>query len=306
MIKQSMVAVLLVWGACASTGEEQLGEIAQNGMSFNGISFNGISFNGISFNGISFNGSSLGSVSVNGTSTKGAAITAVSTSGPPLSGASLVGSTWTGTASNGTTVKLRIDSAAAGTSPNADLWFYGISYQTTAGWSPLCGLDTSTGLPIQAVSIAGVWGPTSTDLLHYTASTTQFTLACRAKTVAKCVELGYKTFKGYTNQLTSCVRLLRADYCGTGTAHTVDGTVVDLYDNVGVQLDTENWLPEAEWTPAGARCVNTSNMGRYNLALSSEPTCVQPLKTPACGLGFGNGAILIDELPPTLASDISR
>jgi hypothetical protein len=304
MIKQSMITLILVSGACASIDEEQLGETTQNGISYNGISFNGISFNGISFNGISFNGSSLSGVSVNGVSSTGAAIKAGLTSGPPLSGPTLVSSTWSGTASNGTAVKLRIDSAAAGTSPNADLWFYRVSYQTTTGWSPLCGLDAS-GQPIQAVSVAGVWGPTSTDLTHYSTSSTQFTLACRARTIAKCVELGYKTFKGYTNQLTSCVRLLRADYCGTGVAHTVDGTSVDLYDNVGVQLDSQNWLAEAEWTPNGARCVNTSSLGRYNLALSSEPTCVQPLKLAACGLSFANGAILIDELPPTLASDIA-
>jgi ADYC domain-containing protein/pentapeptide repeat protein len=304
MIKQSMIPLLLVCGACAASGEDQLGEVSQNGISYNGLSFNGVSFNGISFNGVSFNGASLSGVSINGVSSTGSALKAGSTSGPPLSGSSLVGSIWTGTTTGGTTVKLRIDSAAAGTSPNTDLWFYGMSYQTSTGWSPLCGTDSVTGAPIQAVSVAGYWAATASDATHYAISSTQFTLACRGATIAKCVELGYKTYKGYTNQLLSCVRLLRGDYCGTGIAHTVNGTQVNLYDSVGVQKDTESWLAEAEWTPSGARCVNINNMARYNLAVQSEPSCVSPLKLAACGLNFNSGAILIDELPPDLASQI--
>lgn len=299
MIKQSMMTLVLMCGACAVTGEEHTGEVSQNGMSFNGISFNGISFNGISFNGVSFNGQSLNGISFNGTSVTGVSIKASSSNtSPPLTGASLVGSKWSGTASNGAAVALRVDSATAGSAPNTDLWFYGISYQTSTGWSPLCGIDSVTGKPIQAVSTAGVWVATAADATFYTSSTTQFTLACRGATVAKCIELGYKTYKGYTNQLQSCVRLLRGDYCGTGSAWTANGTLLNLYDNVGVQLDTQAWTPEAEWTPAGARCVNSNNNARYELVLSKDPKCVKRIETTTCGTTFANGAVLIDELSP--------
>jgi hypothetical protein len=168
---------------------------------------------------------------------------------------------------------------------------------TITGWSPLCGLDAS-GQPIQAVAVAGVWRAAAGDSASYASSTTQFTLACRGKTIAKCIELGYKTHKGYTNQMASCVRLLRGDYCGTGSGYTVDGTIVNLYDNFGVQVDTQAWAPEAEWTPTGARCVNANNNARYELARSKDPKCVKPLKTTTCGTTFSNGAILIDELNP--------
>ena len=297
MIKQSMITLLLVCGACAAPEEDQLGEVSQNGISLNGMSFNGMSFNGMSFNGTSFNGKSFNGVSVNGTSVTGSAISATSTTAPPLSGASLVGSTWNGSMTDGTPVKLRIDSATAGTAPNGDLWFYGISYQTTTGWNLLCGTDFFTGKPIQAVSVAGVWTATSSDATHYATSTTQFSLACRGATVAKCVELGYKTYKGYTNQLLSCIRLLRGDYCGTGTANTVDGTLLNLYDNVGVQLDTQAWKPEAEWTPTGARCLNSNNALRYEWILTKDPKCIKRAETATCGTTFANGAVLIDELP---------
>ena len=305
MIKQSMMTLALVCGACAAAGDGQTGEISQNGMSFNGMSFNGISFNGTTLNGKSLNGKSLNGISFNGTSIAGVAITASSSNTtPPLTGAGLIGSKWNGTASDGTAVTLRVDTATAGSAPNSDLWFYGMSYQTTTGWSPLCGTDPATGRAIQAVSVAGQWVVTAADATHYTTSTTQFTLACRGATVAKCVELGYKTYKGYTNQLTSCVRLLRGDYCGTGTAWTADGTLLNLFDNVGVQADTEAWTPEAEWTPDGARCVNNKNASRYELVLANDPKCIKKVVTANCGTTFANGAILIDELSPEANASI--
>lgn len=306
MIKQSMMTLALVCGACAGVGDEQVGEVTQNGMSFNGRSLNGISFNGTTLNGKSLNGKSLNGISFNGTSVTGVAMSASSSNTtPPMTGAGMVGSKWNGTASDGSAVTLRVDSAAAGTAPNADLWFYAISYQTTTSWSPLCGTDPATGKVIQAVSTAGQWLATAADATHYTASTTAFTLACRGATVAKCIELGYKTFKGRIDQLNSCIRLLRGDYCGTGSAYTVDGTLLNLYDNVGVQADTEAWKPEAEWTPSGARCVNSNNSARYELVLTNDPKCIKKVTTANCGTTFANGAVLIDELSPEAIAAIS-
>jgi hypothetical protein len=294
-MNKTLLCISLLCSACVASEEEILEETAQEVASANGISMNGISMNGISMNGISMNGISLNGISMNGISSNGTSISAVSVSGPPLSNAAAVGSTWNATTTNGTTVKLRIDGVTTGTGTNADLWFYKVSYQTSTGWSPLCGLD-GAGVPIQALTVAGVWTATATDAALYASSTTQFTFACRGKTIAKCVELGYKTFKGRTNQMTSCVRLLRGDYCGTGVPYTVDGTPVNLFDNIGVQFDTLAWRPEAEWTPTGARCVNSNNAARYNLALSRDPKCVKPIKTSTCGTTFANGAVLINEV----------
>ena len=264
---------------------------SNNGKSLNGTSLNGTSLNGKSLNGKSLNGTSLNGKSLNGTS-----ITAASTSGPPLAGAGMVGSTWTGTSSAGDVVNLRVDSALQGTGTNADLWFYGVSFQTTTGWSPLCGRDAAAA-PILATTVYGQWVASTIDSAHYVSTTSKFTFACRGKTIAKCVELGYKTYQGRTPQLLSCVRLLRGDFCGTGVSYTVDGTLLNLYDNVGVQADTETWKAEAEWTEAGARCVNSNNAARYMLAVSADPMCIAPKKTTTCGASFASGAILIDELP---------
>ena len=111
--------------------------------------------------------------------------------------------------------------------------------------------------------------------------------------------LGSKTYKGYTSQLATCVRLLRGDFCGTGTPYTVDGTTLNLFDKVGVQADTEVWYPEAEWATDGARCVNSSNTARLDFVVSRDPWCVKPLVKKDCGFSFGPGTVLIDELPGT-------
>jgi hypothetical protein len=255
--------------------------------------------NGTSLNGTSLNGTSLNGTSLNGTSLNGTSITAnnLATSSP-LTGSGVVGSQWTGTLSTGGTIKLRIDSALQGTGTNADLWFYGVSYQTSTGWSPLCGVDGG-GVPIKAVPFAGYYSSTAGDLAKYNPSSTQFSWGCRGKTVAKCVELGYKPFKGRTSQMQTCVRALRADYCGNGKSYTVDGTLLNIYDKVGIQLDTEAWTPEAEWATSGAVCINSSKAARYQTTAAVDTACVIKVASSSnCGVGWTKPtALIIDELP---------
>jgi hypothetical protein len=280
---------LLVCAGCAVEVADHV--VEQEVDSANGKSLNGSLLNGTLINGTSLNGTTLGSVDVIGTSATGAPINttvvppgmAVQGPPPPLLGTTPIGSTWTGRTVLGFTVTLRIDSAQQGST--SDLWFYGVSYQTIAGWFPLCGGDL-------AVPVAGVWSITGA----YSASSTGFTFACRNRSIAKCVEMGYKTWLGRSAQLASCVRLLRGDYCGNGIPYTIDGTLLNLYDNIGVQLDTEAWTPEAEWTPAGAKCISSRGLARFQLAGFSSPPC--PITVSAkCGKSFSNATVLIDELP---------
>ena len=276
--------------ACVAVpADEEVGSVQQDVESSNGTSLNGTSLNGTSLNGTSLNGTSLNGTSLNGTSLNGTSLNGTSLNGTSLNGTSLNGSTWTGTASNGATINLRIDSATQG---DVDTWFYGVSYQTDDGWASLCGLDTD-GSEIQAIAVPGVWGTSAT----YSGSSTLFTWACRHKTIAKCVELGYKPWDGASDQMASCVRLLRADYCGDGTSYTLDGTLLNLYDAGGIQADTEDWPLEAEWTPAGARCVGTNGETRAQRVSHTSPPCLAALASSSCG-SFANGAVLIDELSP--------
>jgi len=269
-----------------STTEEDL--IAANGTSLNGTSLNGTSLNGTSLNGTSLNGTSLNGTSLNGTSLNGTSLNGTSLNGTSLNGTSLngtdfIGATMTGTLSNGASITLRIDDIDALASPNDDVLAYAISAQVDGGWARLCG-DEADGSAVRAIPVAGTWSLTTG---AWSDSSSSISFACRHASIAKCVELGYKSWDGYAAQHHACVRMLRADYCGDGVSHTVNGTAINLYDNAGVQADTESWPVDAEWTADGALCFNHYRGG------SLPSACSQKYST-SCG-SFSGGALLIDE-----------
>src|SRR5262249_8280834 len=152
-----------------------------------------------------------------------------------------------------------------GTGTNTDVWMYGVSYNASGTtWTPLCGLD-ATGAPILAIPVAGVWNYSMGVVGGgaYTADPTRFTFGCRGNATAKRVEWGYKPWKTVngvklTNHHVACTRMVRADYCGDGSTYTVNGTPIDIYDGLGIQLDTAAWQVDAEWQPTGARCVGAN------------------------------------------------
>jgi hypothetical protein len=295
------IAICLGVFGCVDYDDVSIDETEQESTANNGVSLNGVSLNGVSLNGVSLNGVSLNGVSLNGVSLNGVSLNGSSLNGSTINSATLVGSKWTGTLSDGTTLNLRIDTASKGTGTNSDVGMYGVSYQTSGGWQKLCGVDT-TGATVLAVSVQGTWNQQQgvTGGGAYTASTTQFTWACRAKTIAKCVELGYKTWLNRTSQLTSCVRMLRGDYCGNGAPYTVDGQLLNVYDNIGVQADTQAWFLEGEWTPSGARCITAKKETRFTDTGQPIPPCIKLHTVPTtstCGTSFGSGAVLIDEIP---------
>lgn len=269
--------------------------ISPNGTSANGISPSLISPNG----GASGSAIRLSSVRATGVRANGTPI-GIAGTGAPLAGAALVGTTWTGNVSNGTTVALRIDEAAPGTGANADVWSYRVSAAFDGTWRPLC-VD-GAGATGFADSVRGSWNLAEgvTGGGAYDAATSEFTIACRGSAIAKCVELGYKPWTGHNTELASCVRALRGDYCGDGTPYTADGTLVNIYDQGSISPDDAAWIPEAEWTPDGARCVSKKKSARFSQAAHEKPSCyphaLKPSKT--CGTGFGADVAIITELAP--------
>lgn len=67
--------------------------------------------------------------------------------------------------------------------------------------------------------------------------------------------------------------MVRADYRGSGEAHTQDGTSIDNYDDVGLEYrgapDDASYVFEAGWSPQGAMCVNYTR-------LSADPAPTKP------------------------------
>jgi hypothetical protein len=292
-----LVASSLLSGCVA--GEQSITAIDQATTTANGVSPNGVSPNGVSPNGVSPNGITLNGVSPNGVSPNGTAI-GIAVTGAPLAGAGIVGSTWPGHVSNGTDVSLRIDAAMQGTGANADVWSYRFSVLAEGIWRPLC-LDSADN-EIFADSVPGTWnyaqGVAGGGSYHPEAS--GFTLACRGSAIAKCVELGYKPWTGNEDELATCVRALRGDYCGDGTPYTVNGTLVNIYDAAGIQPDGVAWDAEAEWTPDGATCVSKKKETRFTQVGQVKPSCYpRTLKNKNwCGDGFTHGAAIITELRP--------
>jgi hypothetical protein len=273
----------------------------------NGTSLNGIALtlppNGTSLSGVTLtlppNGISLNGIDPTGLSADGAPI-GISGAGAPLAGAELVGSIWTGSATDGTTIAIRVDEAMQGTGANADVWSYRMSASVAGSRQPLC--HDHDGNPSFADSVSGTWNVAQgvRGGGSYRADSSEFTLACRGSSIAKCVELGYKPWNGYAPELASCVRALRADYCGDGTPYTVNGTLVNLFDDEGVRTDAVDWVPEAEWTPDGAKCVSKKTETRFYEVLHRTPTCYPTMLKPekSCGTGFTDGTEVITELAP--------
>jgi hypothetical protein len=180
---------------------------------------------------------------------------------------------------------------------------YGVSYQTSGTWTRLCGSDANSQ-PILAIPVTGMWNYQTgvTGGGSYTADSTRFTMGCRGTAIAKCVEMGYKPWKTVSgvnlqNHMVACTRMLRADYCGNGTSYTANGKQVDLYDNLGVQSDTQGWDFEAEWTTSGARCLAYGLDTRVQSSAKQTVACYNAKKSSTCGwrTNFVTGTLLMSE-----------
>jgi ADYC domain len=276
--------------------DEAIGETTQEVLTSNGMSINGMSINGMSINGMSINGMSINGMSINGMSINGSQLSGVKSNGTAISGTGFVGASMTGTLTSGGAVSLRVDSAQLLPAPNNDVWAYGMSYQLagTTTWSPMCGSSATLAVPL-----SGTWnlGSGVVGGGSWTNSSTKFTFGCRGAALAKCVELGYKPWKivngvSLRNHHQACVRMIRADYCGDGKPWTQDGTPINIYDSLNIQTDAAEFKLDAEWVPAGARCIYKLRDFQVN-----KPSCEMMKKLEGCGT-FKNGALLINEYKP--------
>jgi hypothetical protein len=277
-----------------------------NGTNMNGTNMNGTNMNGTNMNGISLSGVVLGNLTLTNVHLDGSMLVAQH-NGHTIHGSNLVGSLFSGVLDNGKTIELRIDHVSQGASPNTDIYYYSVSYQHIDGsWASLCA--DSSGNPLKAIPLAGTWDysqGTATGGSH-TSDSTKFTFACQHGALAKCTEWGYKPWVSVggvnlADDHQTCTRTVRADYCGDGTSHTQNGQIIDIYDSVGVQTDTQSWIVEAEWDTNGSRCFNPANRSHFDI-LSTLP-CYQPRLDVTCGdpSHFQSGTLIMTKTP--LSSD---
>ena len=89
-----------------------------------------------------------------------------------------------------------------------------------------------------------------------------FEIVCTSGAQGKCVRFGYKPWKpaaggSLRDHHHACIHMVRADYCGDGTATTRDGTAIDIFDPLGIQRSDgpAGMSFEAGWTATGAVCL---------------------------------------------------
>jgi hypothetical protein len=131
-----------------------------------------------------------------------------------------------------------------------------------ASWQLACPADADGRRA--AIPLAATWDEQGARV----ESSSLFTFGCTTGVIAKCYRWGYRPWvTGYGDLVTThwtCTRLARADYCGDGTSHTRDGTLIRVWDNLpspGPILAREGGLLgllafEAGWSTSGAVCLS--------------------------------------------------
>jgi len=289
-----------------------------NGFVVNGFVVNGFVVNGFVVNGFVVNGPgttaplpgiTLTDLNLNGVNLSGQSAPVVDINGSLVS-ISVPGTkkVYSGTALKGLTAKVTIPGANGSTSvylrlddvyldPQSkfkDVWLYRISSraENSSTWQSTC--RDYEGKPAALVPVKGsYWDEKG----NRTDDSKAITLACVDGAIGKCVEAGYRpwataslctgwrsyqrcTDVSLKDHHQACTRMIRADYCGDGTPHTVNGTLLDIFDylNPPVQLQEEKWQMEARWQPAGATCLSQQRHPEI-----SFPGCLRQLdpKKPA-------------------------
>ena len=259
-----------------------------NGLMMNGLFLNGVAVNGLMMNGLMMNGALLEGGVVNGVSLVSAENQAGETidsfviageeralrylvAGEERGGPEAFPVILTYESDQGQRSRLWIERAinlGQAAYLGGKLDHYELAYEVEQGgkWSEkytdVC--VNGAGEPVPVLLLNGEWDYETGAWISEDPAT--ITMACREAAIAKCVEWSYREQygeRGWSHQ--ACTRMVRADYAGDGTPHTLNGTRIYVGDPFGYndQHSHPGWLvKEAEWTPDGASCINRSGLRR--------------------------------------------
>lgn len=201
-----------------------------------------------------------GGFEVNGTDLK-----LITAQGQSLTGKELIGAIIGITDANGQTMQVEIENAVLDPdAQNSQRWFYNLMVKdpVTGAHHNFCAPGNKglqLGFPLRG---------TMTEDGGFNPSETDFTFSCTGGAVSKCIRLGYEPWKDgpdgepLLDHFRACIRMIRADYCGNGTPHTRNGTLINIYDRFGIQKsETSPELSfEAAWGAKGAICVRKTRI----------------------------------------------
>jgi ADYC domain len=57
------------------------------------------------------------------------------------------------------------------------------------------------------------------------------------------------------------------------TAKKINGTQINVYDKLGLQVDDQGWSIESSWTPDGATCIGKGRIAT-SLVVPNPPQCM--------------------------------
>jgi hypothetical protein len=221
-------------------------------------------------------GARIGGVAVNGLALEGTKVMGY-LDGQPISGEGFVGATVIQVSPSGDTMEAKIEAIEIDPlDPTGETWLYTLSVDAGAGGRANMCLPGPDGAA-RAIPVAGRWTDSGAR------EDVGFTFGCTSGVIAKCVRWGYRPWESVNGaSLASyhqaCTRMARADYCGDGTSHTQDGTIVDFYDNLSINTNTADLLMlfDGAWSPDGAYCIGKERwLELSDLAgtLSLAPAC---------------------------------
>lgn len=164
--------------------------------------------------------------------------------------------------------------------PEITLYDVVVQDPSTSDWRALCGPGPD-GLAL-AMPIAGVW---TAEGRHETRAGA-FNVTCTSGAIGKCVRFGYKPWANAADGTPlwdhhqACVRMVRGDYCGDGTAFTRNGMRINIDDPRGIQRlePDESLVFEAAWGPEGALCVHHPRVPENVTLAALEARCPEHLK----------------------------
>ncbi|WAS95943.1 ADYC domain-containing protein [Nannocystis punicea] len=177
--------------------------------------------------------------------------------------------------------KVRIEKIEADPrDPEITLHELSVQDPETSTWAPLCAPGPD-GLA-RAMPLAGTWMADG----RYEAADGAFNVTCTSGAIGKCVRFGYKPWVTASDGSSlwdyhqACVRMVRADYCGDGTSFTKNGTQINIFDRLKIQMldKAPGYVLEAAWGPAGALCVHHPRVAETATLAQLEAKCPERLR----------------------------
>lgn len=251
---------------------QKMWDSAPNRLFVNGRPKDGKQINGILATGRRADGRPVyGKFDTNVSNNEPISLTFIDTaSGVTYKGPDLVGIETTGQLLDGSTRQIRFKAYDGVTVPATNLYL--VEYVDSG--ESVCGVRE--GQPIWAAILPQIFDENTGNELA--SDPTKDTFSCRFGAIQRCQEMYYvkngigveskagtSKIRNLDDYHAACIKMLRADYCGDGNAHTFDGTLVDFYDHLvnSNQARTgtsgqDGFYLESEWDIDGAHCLNAT------------------------------------------------